>query len=197
MAQGVDVSQDNSAQNGISQQQQDKDMLGLREGPAAGSRISTGGSQLEASTAMRRADSNVGDSVLGRLSEVKFGRLPEGMDSGDGQRRKPGQRIAEAGSPDLDDAEFAAGTSLKKLKGHIDREQVSKMKLTLGAIMSILQEIFASSLAEIDGQDIIMVLGNTGSGKSTLLTSLLHGPESLVLKVVEQDVGAGSKLKPT
>ena len=45
-------------------------------------------------------------------------------------------------------------------------------------IVSILKAALID-LENIDGKDLVIVLGNTGCGKSTMLNSLLLGPESL------------------
>ena len=58
-----------------------------------------------------------------------------------------------------------------------------KRELSLTSIHSVLAEGF-KFLRQIQGANIVLVIGNTGSGKSTMLSSLLKGPESLELKQI-------------
>ena len=58
------------------------------------------------------------------------------------------------------------------------------MDLTLAQIKEVLEEGF-KPLKKIEGQNVVLVIGNTGSGKSTMLSSLLKGPKSLEKKTVK------------
>jgi len=60
---------------------------------------------------------------------------------------------------------------------HFVKDDIEK-EPNLYTVANVLQVAF-QSLQAIDGEDLLITLGNTGCGKSTMLSSLLFGPESL------------------
>lgn len=63
------------------------------------------------------------------------------------------------------------------------KDNVIKRELSLKSIHDVLSEGF-KVLRQIQGANLVLVIGNTGSGKSTMLSSLLKGPGALEQKQI-------------
>lgn len=61
------------------------------------------------------------------------------------------------------------------------------MECTLTNLVSILKWAF-EKVKCVEGQDVVVALGNTGCGKSTMFTSLIYGSDALELKILEEKV---------
>lgn len=61
------------------------------------------------------------------------------------------------------------------------------MECSLTNLVGILKWAF-EKVKCVEGQDVVVALGNTGCGKSTMFTSLIYGSDALELKVLEETV---------
>ena len=70
---------------------------------------------------------------------------------------------------------------------NFSKESIAKMECSLTNLVKILKWAF-EKVKVIEGEDVVVALGNTGCGKSTMFTSLILGPEALELKKLEETV---------
>jgi len=68
-----------------------------------------------------------------------------------------------------------------------DKDFILKLPSNLRNLVQCLHFAFRS-LNHVESKDVIIAIGNTGCGKSTLLNSLIHGPDVLEEKTIQEKI---------
>ena len=56
---------------------------------------------------------------------------------------------------------------------------VSQMEPTLFNLVSVSTVLFDIISPDVEGKNVVLIIGDTGDGKTTMMSSLIFGPEHL------------------
>ena len=71
----------------------------------------------------------------------------------------------------------------------LTKDVILNMKSNLSSLVKCLEKAYADiNIDKYANKNLVIAIGNTGCGKSTMLSSLLFGPDSLMIKKIKKEI---------